>query len=81
MVASGVPVANRRHAANAAAFGRAIIKCMDDLLQTDGDTAKAGLRIRVGMHSGPLTAGIIGLNKWCFDVWGDTVNVASRMER
>ncbi len=38
------------------------------------------LGIRIGMHTGPVAAGIIGQNKFIYDVWGDTVNIASRME-
>jgi class 3 adenylate cyclase len=34
----------------------------------------------VGVASGPITAGVIGENKWAYDIWGDTVNVAARME-
>lgn len=37
-------------------------------------------RLRIGMHSGPLVAGVIGSKKFSYDVWGDTVNVASRLE-
>ena len=36
--------------------------------------------IRVGVHSGPIMAGVIGTRKFAYDVWGDTVNVASRIE-
>ena len=38
------------------------------------------LSVRAGMHAGPVISGIIGKTKFCFDIWGDTVNVASRME-
>jgi adenylate cyclase len=38
------------------------------------------LQIRIGMHSGPVVAGIIGTHRFVYDVWGDTVNVASRLE-
>ena len=36
--------------------------------------------VRIGIHSGPLVAGIIGVKKFQYDIWGDTVNIASRME-
>ena len=37
--------------------------------------------LRIGIHTGPLVAGIVGVKKYAYDIWGDTVNLAARMEQ
>ena len=64
------------HASDVADMGLAILEELAKMQVRDG----GGLEVRVGMHVGPAVAGVIGLKKFIYDVWGDTVNTASRME-
>lgn len=71
MVASGVPEANPDHA-------RVLVALAQEMLAVAHDFE--GIDLRIGIASGELVAGVIGQSRQVFDVWGDVVNVASRME-
>jgi guanylate cyclase len=76
MVASGLPNPRDDHAAALVALTLELGNVMDAYAEECGDS----ITFRSGIHSGPVTAGVIGKRKFAFDVWGDTVNIASRME-
>jgi class 3 adenylate cyclase len=75
MVVGGLLHDNPQHVESMAELALA----MQTMLQT-GVSGWPPIRARIGMHCGPVTAGIIGTKKFMYDLWGDTVNIASRME-
>lgn len=76
MVVGGLPAAKPNHAAAIAAMA---LDMQESITEFCSDTGKA-LSIRIGINTGPVIAGIIGTKKFIYDLWGDTVNIASRME-
>ncbi len=76
MVVAGLPVGREDHAE---AIARLALEMMEATRKVAQETGQK-LQIRVGIHTGAVVAGVIGQRKFAYDIWGDTVNVAARME-
>lgn len=76
MVAAGVPEPREDHAQVLCALALDMVAVLATLPERDGNR----LSFRLGINSGPLVAGVIGKSKYQYDLWGDTVNTAARME-
>jgi class 3 adenylate cyclase len=76
MAISGAPVPVDHQVERMADFALAIVKVCNQVSETTG----FDLAMRVGIHTGPVVAGVIGSSRLCYDLWGDSVNTAQRLE-
>jgi len=80
MAAGGIPAPNRTHAVDAVLAALEIQNFMTEWHEKRMAENRPYWQLRLGINSGPLVAGVIGQEKFAYDVWGDTVNIASRLE-
>ncbi|MBL7872595.1 MAG: tetratricopeptide repeat protein [Cyclobacteriaceae bacterium] len=79
MCAGGIPVESNTHARDVVRAARDMAAWVEERFKKE-DQSLVRFEMRIGINTGPVVAGIVGTKKWQYDIWGDTVNVASRME-
>lgn len=81
MCAGGLPLRNKSNPIDITLAGLKIQKFMKDYAEKKNKTGEKAWELRLGIHTGDVIAGVIGKKKFAYDIWGDAVNKASRMEQ
>ena len=80
MCAGGIPTENDTHPYDIVAAGLEMQQFMENKNRDRAQQGKEAWGLRVGVHTGPLVAGVVGKKKYAYDIWGSSVNISSRME-
>ncbi|MCC5943361.1 MAG: hypothetical protein JJT94_00385 [Bernardetiaceae bacterium] len=81
MCAGGLPVPNTTNPYDAVAAGLAMQEWMEDMKRKKEMLGEIFFELRLGIHTGKVVAGVVGDKKYAYDIWGDAVNLAARMEQ